>query len=112
MAFWGPAHASVEAGPTTSVDLALQFESVTASVTVRGAVSLLYYDHHEIGGVARREQIDDIPLNGLNFLELAKVEPGVTSLVRGLTGGPPHVHCDAGCRRANDSTSRLHAGEG
>jgi hypothetical protein len=109
MAFWGPAHASVEAGPTTSVDLVLQLESVTASVTVRGAVSLLYYDHHEIGGVARREQIDDIPLNGLNFLELAKVEPGVTSLVRGLTGGATARSLRRwvpACKRANFDVPR------
>jgi hypothetical protein len=78
--------ASVEAGTATSVDLTLEVGAVTSNVTVRGAVPLLHYDHHEIGGVVRREQIDNLPLNGRNFLELAKVEPGVTSPVRALGG--------------------------
>jgi Carboxypeptidase regulatory-like domain len=78
--------AAVEAGTTTSVDFALELGAVTASVTVRGAVPALHYDHHQLGSVVRREQIENIPLNGRNFLELARVEPGVTSPVRGSVG--------------------------
>jgi hypothetical protein len=78
--------AIVEAGTATTVDLALQLGAVTESVTVRGSLPLMHYDHHEIGGVVGREQIDNIPLNGRNFLELAKLEPGMTSPVRGLAG--------------------------
>jgi carboxypeptidase family protein len=77
--------AGVEAGTTTSVDLALEVAAVSSSVTVRGAVPLLHFDHHQIGAVVRREQIENVPLNGRNVLELAKLEPGVTSPVRGLT---------------------------
>lgn len=83
--------ASVEVGTTTSVDIALELEGVTASVTVRRAVPLLHYDQHQTSGVVRREQIDNIPLNGRNFLELAKLEPGVTSPVRGLAGNRTFV---------------------
>ena len=79
-------NASVEAGTTTTVDFGLELGALTDSVTVRGAVPLLHYDHHQIGGVVRREQIENVPLNGRNFLELAKLEPGVTTPVRGLAG--------------------------
>jgi hypothetical protein len=79
--------ATVEAGTATTVDLPLQLGAGTESVTVRGSLPLMHYDHHEIGGVVGREQIDNIPLNGRNFLDLAKVEPGMTSPVRGSGTG-------------------------
>jgi hypothetical protein len=70
--------ATVEAGTTTSVDLAMQVGAANESVTVDDASPLLQHDHHQVGGVVTREQIDRLPLNGRNFLELAKLEPGAT----------------------------------
>jgi hypothetical protein len=78
--------AGVEAGTTTTADLALEIGDVTDRVTVQATVPLLHREDHQIGGVVRREQIENVPLNGRNFLELAKLEPGVTSPVRGAAG--------------------------
>ena len=75
--------ARVEAGTTTTVDLTLEIGEMLDTVTVRGAVPLIRQDHHGVSGVVTREQIENLPLNGRNFLELAKLEPGVTSPVRG-----------------------------
>jgi len=75
--------ARAEVGTTTTVDLAMELGELSETVTVRGAAPLLRYDHHQVGGVVGREQIENLPLNGRNFLELAKLEPGVTNLVRG-----------------------------
>jgi Carboxypeptidase regulatory-like domain len=75
--------ARVEAGTTTTVDLTLEIGEILDTVTVRGAVPLIRQDHHVVSGVVTREQIENLPLNGRNFLELAKLEPGVTSPVRG-----------------------------
>jgi hypothetical protein len=72
----------VEAGTTTTVDLALQVGGVTETVTVSGAAPLLRHDHHQIAGLVGRGQIENLPLNGRNFLELAKLEPGVTNPTR------------------------------
>ena len=77
---------NVEAGTTTTADFVLEIGDVTSSVTVQATVPLLHRDDHQIGGVVRREQIENVPLNGRNFLELAKLEPGVTSPVRGAAG--------------------------
>jgi len=72
---------SVEAGTTTTVNLLLQIGEVTEQVTVDDAAPLLHYEQHQVGGVVSRNQIENLPLNGRNFLELAKLEPGVTNPV-------------------------------
>ena len=75
--------ARVEAGTTTTVDLALEVGEMRDTVTVSGVVPLIRRDHHQVSGVVARDQIESLPLNGRSFLELAKLEPGVTSPVRG-----------------------------
>jgi hypothetical protein len=74
--------ASVEAGTTTTVDMTLLVGEVTESVAVAATVPLIRHDHHQVGGVVTREQIERVPLNGRNFLELAKFQPGVTTPAR------------------------------
>ena len=74
--------AGVEAGTTTTVNLALQLGEVTEKVTIDDAVPLIRYDHHQVSGLVSRAQIENLPLNGRNFLELAKLEPGGTSPAR------------------------------
>ncbi len=74
--------ANVEAGTTTTVNLPLEVGEVGETVTVAGAAPLLRHDQYQVGGVVSRAQIENLPLNGRNFLELAKLEPGVTNPVR------------------------------
>ena len=73
----------VEAGTTTTVNLSLQIGDVSEQVTVDDAAPLINYEQHQVGGVVSRKQIENLPLNGRNFLDLAKLEPGVTDPVRG-----------------------------
>jgi hypothetical protein len=68
---------TVEAGTTTLIDVRVELGEVTQSVTVSRPASLIRRDHHQVGGMVTREQIDRIPLNGRSILELAKLEPGV-----------------------------------
>jgi hypothetical protein len=74
---------AVEAGTTTTVNLSLQIGDVTEQVTVDDTAPLMHYEQHQVGGVVSRKQIENLPLNGRNFLDLATLEPGVTNPVRG-----------------------------
>jgi hypothetical protein len=69
--------AVVEAGATTTTDFALRVGEVTESVSVDSATPQMHYDSNAVGGLITRDQIEDLPLNGRSFLELAKLEPGV-----------------------------------
>jgi Carboxypeptidase regulatory-like domain len=73
---------TVEAGTTTGVDLVLELGEVTEKVTIDDAVPLIHYDHHQLGGLVSRVEIENLPLNGRNFLELVKLEAGVTNPIR------------------------------
>ena len=72
----------VDVGRTSHADVTLVVGGVREAVTVtqagdsdRGRI--------QVAGVVSRSLIDGLPLNGRGFLELAKLEPGVTSPVRG-----------------------------
>src|SRR5262249_48667066 len=67
----------VEAGTTTTTDFTLRVGEVTESVTVEAATPQMHYDSHAVDGVVTHAQIENLPLNGRSFLELAKLEPGV-----------------------------------
>ena len=75
--------AVVEAGSTTKVDLVLSLGPSSESITVDGATPQMRYDSYDISGVTIESQIDGLPLNGRDFLELAKLEPGALQATRG-----------------------------
>jgi hypothetical protein len=74
--------ATVEAGTTTTVNLQVQAGGISENITVSNAAPLIRYDHYQVGGVVSRAQIENLPLNGRNFLDLAKLEPGVTNPIK------------------------------
>jgi hypothetical protein len=79
-------HAEVETGTTTRADLTLRVGDVKDSITVDSALPQMHYDSHTVGGVITHGDIQGLPLNGRNFLELAKLEPGVQAPSRSLDG--------------------------
>ncbi len=69
--------ALVVVGSTTTVEIKLQVGQVTESISVDAATAQISYDSHKIDGVVNRKQIENLPLNGRSFLQLAFLEPGV-----------------------------------
>ena len=92
--------ASVEAGTTTTLDVSLELGEISERMTVGATEPLIRRTEHQVGGVVSRAQIESLPLNGRNFLELARLEPGVTNtsrladgrtFVSSLGGGLPTI---------------------
>ena len=70
--------ATVETGATTTADIRMLVGEVTEVVSVQAATSQIEYERHAIDGVITRQKIQELPLNGRSFLQLAFLEPGVT----------------------------------
>jgi hypothetical protein len=69
--------ATVETGATTTVNLTMQVGATKDVVTVEAAAANINYDSNTVQGVVSQQQIDNLPLNGRSFLNLAQLEPGV-----------------------------------
>jgi len=70
--------ATVSAGNDTTVNATMSLGESKEVVTVEAATAQINYDTHNIQGVISHETIQDLPLNGRSFLQLAAIEPGVT----------------------------------
>src|SRR5215469_9446330 len=68
--------ATVEAGTTTEVSLVMQVGASTENLAVEGASPQIQYESHEVDGRITHLQIDGLPVNGRNYLEFIKLEPG------------------------------------
>ncbi|HKD92801.1 MAG TPA: TonB-dependent receptor [Terriglobales bacterium] len=68
---------TVQVGNITPANIALEVGSETTVVTVEGAAVSVNTDQAAIQGVVTSTQIENLPINGRNFLDLAQLEPGV-----------------------------------
>jgi hypothetical protein len=72
---------------TLREDISLRVGTATQEVTVTAAASVLNTESATQNTVIDREKINDLPLNGRNFIQLAQLVPGVTpGLVAGNSG--------------------------
>jgi hypothetical protein len=73
-------HVVVQTGQVATTDITLAVGAVgTNTVTVQGTEAQLVVDttRHTIDGVVTAEKIQQLPLNGRNFLDLAALQPSV-----------------------------------
>ena len=111
--------ALVETGTTTTVNPTLQVGEISEQVTVETAAPLMQYEQHQVGGPVSRNQIENLPVNGRNFLEFAKFEPGVQAPVRASSNrwfvpalGQPTGNPGRGTRVTVDGGSIMAVGTG
>lgn len=72
----------VQTGATTRVDIQLTVDILEQVVEALDLLPELRYDWHGVDGVVSRFQIENLPLNGREFFQLAILEPGVTAAPR------------------------------
>ncbi|HYL37464.1 MAG TPA: carboxypeptidase-like regulatory domain-containing protein [Bryobacteraceae bacterium] len=70
--------AQVNAGSDTTVNIQMTVGQSTQVVEVEAASSQINYDNAAFAGSVERQSIQDLPLNGRFFMQLATLEPGVT----------------------------------
>ena len=64
-------------GEHLSLNLQLEVGPLVEDVTVTGTATPVDLSNFAVSGVVGRSQIENLPLNGRNFLELARLEAGV-----------------------------------
>lgn len=71
---------TVATGSTVRAEMQMEVGQQSEIVTVAAAgAAQINYESHSIDGVVTRQKIQELPLNGRSFLQLAFLEPGVTA---------------------------------
>jgi Carboxypeptidase regulatory-like domain len=68
---------TVQVGNTATVNARLQLGQESTTVEVQGTEVQVNTEQATVQGVLSTEQIENLPVNGRNFLDLAQLEPGV-----------------------------------
>src|SRR5579885_653095 len=68
---------TVQVGNTSTVNEKLTVGQGTTTVEVQGSAVTVNTEQAQVQGVLNAQQIDNLPVNGRNFLDLAQLEPGV-----------------------------------
>jgi hypothetical protein len=73
-------------GQRPRVDITLQVGAVTQSIVVSaGGVQLLDTQTSAVGQVIQEKPVQELPLNGRNFIQLAVLSPGVAPIDNGVS---------------------------
>jgi hypothetical protein len=76
----------LEVNQVARVDVTLDIGAVTESVKVSASAPMIESDTSAVGQVVETKAIEDLPLNGRNFVSLAILSPGVTGVGFGAKG--------------------------
>ena len=98
----------VEVGARAVANVQLNVGVVTNVVTVEATAVLLETESNAIGTVVNRERVNDLPLNGRNFLQLALMAAGAApsegrASFEGQIGHPGRFVVIGGVKAANNS---------
>ncbi len=67
----------VQVGESVTIEFKLEVGAANETVVITSETPAINASDFKIDGVVNRKQIDNLPLNGRNFLQLAMLEPGV-----------------------------------
>ncbi len=99
--------AVVQVGGTTSGDASLRPGAKGEVVDVVAEAPIIDKQNYKIDGVVNRMQVDNLPLNGRNFLQLALLEPGVGTESVDNPGSSPNNFFRVSIAGADQSLTRI-----
>src|SRR5881396_919081 len=97
----------VQTGSTTTGDAGLRAGTVGEVVDVVAEAPIIDKQNYKIDGVVNRMQVDNLPLNGRNFLQLALLEPGVSVSSVDNPGSSPNNFFRVSIAGASQSLTRI-----
>jgi hypothetical protein len=68
---------TVQVGNTSTVNAKMALGQETTTIEVQGSTEQVNTEQATVQGVLNSQQIENLPVNGRNFLDLAQLEPGV-----------------------------------
>ena len=71
------------------VDFTLALGSVSETVEVTGAATLLQTEESSVGNVVAAKELERLPVNGRNYTRLILLMPGTSSVTRSQSRGTP-----------------------
>jgi len=74
-------------GDRARVDVQMQVGEVSQSIEVAAEATALQTDSATIGGLVTSQAVQDLPVNGRNFIRLVQLAPGATESVQSSLGG-------------------------
>jgi hypothetical protein len=77
----------VNVGPNTIVDVVLTVGNVSQQVQVSATVPVVETQDSAIGMIVGHEEVQDLPLNGRSYIQMATYAPGVISIPSNTVGG-------------------------
>jgi len=77
----------VDVGATTGIEFKLQVGGAKEMVTVTGEQPMVETETKAVSSLIDKRAIEELPLDGRRFTDLALLTPGVTQDPRGLTSG-------------------------
>jgi hypothetical protein len=70
---------TVATGRVATLDLRMEIGAASEAITVAASAIHVETEAHAVTGVITRQKIQELPLNGRSFLQLAFLEPGVSA---------------------------------
>ena len=103
----GLAPVTVQVGENVTVDFKLEVGAATETVVITSETPTINTTDFKIDGVVNRQQIENLPLNGRNFLQLAMLEPGVSVDATAAPGTSPNNFFRVSIAGASQAMTRI-----
>jgi hypothetical protein len=85
-----------------SFDATMKPGSTTQEVVVTGQEPLLQTETADVGNVVESRQVNDLPLNGRRYADLALLEPGVQKLYSAANPAPDRFSANGNLETQNN----------